>query len=127
MKDHPTHKVTLTLGKVYPPTTHTNVSHTLTLELADGGGAAWRARYLYVNGAKVAHIGVDPNNGVTPQCFGSLLGRDFRFGLPTLRWKTDMGKLHLAAYKVVNRFWHNVDGRYGWGSKYGGLPLFSEE
>lgn len=91
---------------------------TLKVEVADAGGASWRARYLYVNGSKVAHIGVTPNGGTKPQLFGSVAGREFRLPLPTVRWKYPCSPLRMAAYKVVHQFWHNMDGRYGWGSEY---------
>ncbi len=90
----------------------------LKVEVANGGGAAWRARYVYVNGAKVAHIGVDPGDGWKPECFGSVAGKEFRFRLPTLKWKHPCSPVRKAAYKVVSEFWANMDGRYGWGSEY---------
>lgn len=90
----------------------------MKVHVMNGGGAAWRARYLYVDGRKVASIGVTPNEGVTPQLFGSVLGKEFRFPLPTLSWKNPCHPLRMKAYVAVRTFWHNVDGRYGWGSEY---------
>jgi hypothetical protein len=92
----------------------------------------------------VAYIGVDPNNGVKPTLFGgvdlrwdmrfrlayklirlsvgvnglSLAFHMFRLPLPYLPWRSSAGKLYREAYKLSSRFWHNMDGRYGWGSKY---------
>lgn len=94
-----------------------NPKHVIEIHIYDGGGAAWRARYIMINGRKVAHIGVDPNGGTRPEMFGSLLGREFRFSLPTLHWKYPASPLRMRAYKLTSAFWHNVDGRYGWGSE----------
>lgn len=90
----------------------------MKLEIKNAGGAEWRARYVYVNERKVAHIGVVPNNGVNPELFGSLAGKEFRLPLPTVKWKHPCNPLRFAAWKVVHTFWHNMDGRYGWGSEY---------
>lgn len=86
------------------------------IEVRDAGGAAWRARYVYRGGRKVAHLGIDPNDGVKPTLFGSVGGRSFRVGLPTVPWRVGAGRLYLSAYKASRWFWHGMDGRYGWGS-----------
>jgi hypothetical protein len=88
------------------------------IRILDGGCAAWRARYLYVNERKVAHIGIDPTGSHGPQMFGSLLGRSFRFGLPHVRWQYPASPLRMRLYKASSHFWHMMDGRYGWGSAY---------
>lgn len=78
---------------------------------------AWRAAYLYVDGRQVAHIGVDPNHGVRPTLFLKV-GRDnFRYNLPRVPWRMDAGPVYLHLYKLAATFWHNVDGRIGWGAK----------
>ncbi len=78
---------------------------------------AWRAAYLFVDGRQVAHIGVDPDHGVRPKLFAKVAGRSFRFNLPRVPWRQDASPLYLHAYRMSASFWHNVDGRYGWGSK----------
>lgn len=98
----------------------------MKVEVVGAGGSAWRGRYLYVNDRKVAHLGVDPDHGVKPRLFGSVMGKEFHLPLPTLHFKSPASPLRMATYKAVHRFWHNVDGRYGWGTKAGGLPLFHD-
>lgn len=90
----------------------------MKVELETARGCAWRARYLRVNGRQVAHLGVDPNDGTRPQLFGRIFARSFRFALPTVHWKHPMSPLRSRLYGAVHLFWHMVDGRYGWGSKY---------
>lgn len=87
-------------------------------KILGAGCAAWRARYLMLNGRKVAHICLDPSNGRTPTLSGSVAGREFRLRLPTLHWRYNASPLYRRAYQVVNRFWAGVDGRYGWGTIY---------
>ena len=92
------------------------------IEIERAKGCAWRALYVRVNGTQVVHIGVDPNNGTRPQMFGGFfLSREkqgrFRFRLPTVHWHdAQKSEHHMRAYCVMRDFWHNVDGRYGWGS-----------
>ena len=86
-------------------------------EVQTAKGCAWRAVYLRVNGRQVAHIGVDPNNGVTPQAFGGVGSRSFRFMLPRLSWRMNAGPTYTRLYRLSSAFWHKVDGRYGWGTK----------
>ena len=85
------------------------------MQIQTAGGCAWRALYLSLNGRQIAHIGVDPNNGVTPQLFGGFRWKSFRLPLPTLRWKWPCSGVRMFAYRMVHQFWFNVDGRYGWG------------
>lgn len=95
----------------------------LNIEIERARDCAWRALYLRVNGTQIAHIGVDPNHGTRPQMFGGVsLSRtrhgEFRVNLPTIHWyDARKSEHHMRAYRVVRAFWHNVDGRYGWGSK----------
>jgi hypothetical protein len=89
----------------------------MQVQVLNGGGAAWRARYLIVNGRQVAHIGVDPREGVTPALFGAVGNVSFRLPLPTVRWRMNRGRLYLFAYRLSSAFWHGMDGRYGWGTK----------
>ncbi len=89
----------------------------MKLKIMAATKCAWRARYLYINDRKVAYIGIDPNEGVNPQMFGGIIGKTFRFRLPSLSWKYPCSSIRTAAYKAVRTFWHNMDGRYGWGSK----------
>jgi hypothetical protein len=86
------------------------------LELVKAEGCAWRARYLNLDGRQIAHIGVDPNQGVNPSLFGSIAGRSFRFKLPTVPWKCDASPLYLRAYKVSSAFWCGMNGIHGWGT-----------
>lgn len=82
-------------------------------------GCAWRAVYLYVGAQQVAHLGVDPGDGVKPKLFGGLdVGpvHSFRVALPAVRWRNEMSPLRMRAYQLSKAFWHNVDGRFGWGS-----------
>ena len=95
----------------------------MKVEVETGRGAAWRARYLRINGTQRCYIGVDPNDGVTPQLFGGYflhreLQGSFRIPLPTVRFKHPCSPLEARVYGIVRRFWHNMDGRYGWGSEY---------
>lgn len=90
----------------------------MKIKIATAEGAAWRARYVYLDARKIAHIGVDPTASKGPQAFGSIAGHEFRFNLPTLRYANNMSPLRLRLFKLSQRFWHNMDGRYGWGSKY---------
>lgn len=87
------------------------------IKIMDGGGAAWRARYVYVNGDKVAHLGIDPDGGRRPALFGSLAGKEFRVNLPTVPWKYPSSALYLRAHKLSSEFWHGLDGRFGWGTE----------
>lgn len=91
-------------------------------KILDGGGAAWRALYVYVKGRQLAHIGIQPDNGVKPTLFGGVgfapKQYNFRVPLPTIRWKYPHGKVWLRAYKFSQEFWHGMDGRYGWGTKH---------
>lgn len=91
---------------------------------------AWRAIYVQTDlGYRFFHIGVDPNDGVQPKCFGRvsvrlpvrnhdgryLLNWGWRFTLPWVAWGSTYRKPHwfwLPLYKVMRRFWHNVDGRF---------------
>ena len=82
-------------------------------------GCAWRARYVYAfSRVPRFYIGIDPMN-YKPNIFGgwfvhrNMQGK-FRFRLPTIRWKYPCGRFWLMAYKVNARFWHNMDGRWGW-------------
>jgi len=88
-------------------------------------GCAWRAVYLYVGNQQVAHLGVDPGDGVTPKIFGGVnvglvhsfrLIHSFRVALPAVRWRNEMSPLRMRVYRLSKAFWHNVDGRFGWGS-----------
>lgn len=83
-----------------------------TIKVRDAKGCAWRARYLYLNDQKVAHLSVDPNDGTKPTLSGSVMGRTFRVNLPTLHWRTDAGPIYTRAYQIVRHFWHKVDGRF---------------
>ena len=83
---------------------------------------AWRATYVSVRGSQVLHFGVDPHNGVRPTFFWGLrVARGWswggRFALPWVRWTYPASPLRLALYRASSRFWHKVDGRYGWGSR----------
>lgn len=95
-------------------------------------GSAWRALYFYVAGRQVLHFGVSPDSGVKPTFFGGVSlgpyevrGRrwngkslNWRIQLPVIRWRyATRSKALMAAYRVQSRFWHQMDGRYGWGSK----------
>ena len=80
---------------------------------------AWRAVYIYgFSRVPRLFIGIDPDRN-KPTVFGGwFLHRNkqgtFRFRLPTIRWKYPHGRFWLMAYKVNARFWHGMDGRYGW-------------
>ncbi len=89
------------------------------LEVVRAEKCAWRARYVYVNGNQVAHIGVDPHDGNKPQVFGGIGPWNFRIRLPTLPWRINAGPLYVRAYQLVRKFWFGVDGRYGWGKLEG--------
>ena len=81
---------------------------------------AWRAVYIYgFSRVPRFYIGIDPTTGSGPQLFGGwqiTLNRagSFRFNLPSIHWKHPHGRAWLMAYRVSSRFWHNMDGRYGW-------------
>jgi hypothetical protein len=85
----------------------------MKLELKSANGAAWRARYLYVDGKQVAHVGIDPTE--RPTLFGRIASHSFRVALPRVPWKYPCSPAYLKAYQLSNNFWHNMDGRYGWG------------
>ena len=89
----------------------------MKLEIKDASHAAWRARYVYLDGRKIAHLGFDPDSS-NPQVFGSVNGHEFRFRVPTIRWTYPMAPWKLKLYMIQNQFLHNMDGRYGWGSPY---------
>lgn len=94
--------------------------------MMDGGGAAWRARYLYRDGSQVARIVVDPHDGRRPTMSLAIVirkrERELRVPLPRIPWRwcvvTRYARPVVALYKASQWFWHNVDGRYGWGSEY---------
>jgi hypothetical protein len=89
-----------------------------TIEIKTAEGCAWRARYLYINGQQVAHVSIDPRDGTDPQCSGSLGRFSFRFRLPRIPWRmATRNTLFMHAYQASQRFWHGVDGRYGWGTE----------
>jgi hypothetical protein len=77
---------------------------------------AWRARYVFVNDRKVFHLGFDPEQS-RPQLFGSLLGREFRLRVPTIRWSQHLKGIKLKLWRLQHSFLHNMDGRYGWGTR----------
>lgn len=102
----------------------------ITIQFAER--CAWRA--FYISRTTMAdgygrhqflHMGVDPKDGVRPQFFGSIgnpwnrRGRSLRWRLPLPRvaWKFPAGPVHRACYRLSSKFWHGVDGRYGWGTK----------
>lgn len=128
-----TYKLTLVRGRM-PTWPHPDdtVDHKLTLEWADAGASAWRGRYLYLNGRMVFRLVVDPNNGIKPTLSadvglggGKMWG--FRAILPWMRWRPNMGPVRSRAYKVVSIFWHNMDGRFGWGTEASGIPMWGKE
>lgn len=88
------------------------------IEVLNGGGAAWRARYVHVRGRQWVSFGIDPNHGTWPQAFGNVGRWSFRFGLPRVAWRYPMSPARSVAYRLSSRFWHNMDGRVGWGSEY---------
>lgn len=90
----------------------------LTVAVESAKGCAWRARYLYLNGRQIAHIGVDPNNGVKPKAFGGVGGMSFRFTLPWVAWRYNASPLLRPLERMSSWFYHNLDGRYGWGTEY---------
>ena len=78
--------------------------------------SAWRAVYVYLRGAQVFHLGVDPNIGRQsrgPEFFGGLpMARlAWRLPLPAYRWRYPMNRLQRAVFNLSQRFWHAVDGR----------------
>ena len=81
---------------------------------------AWRALYVYsATGPQWFRIGVDPMNGVKPQCFGMVRigSRQFtwRFVLPYVAWKSTSRfpkGLWTRMYRVSQRFWFKVDNRW---------------
>jgi hypothetical protein len=86
-----------------------------------GGGAAWRARYVYwgesfQSARKIAHLGIDPTAS-RPNVFGSLLGHEFRFEIPRLGHAYPASPLRRKAYELQSRILCGLDGRYGWGTK----------
>lgn len=102
----------------------------MKMKVMDGGGAAWRARYLYCDDTLVCHIGIDPNGGTNPVLFGGIGGwwikrkrwiphLWWRIPLPRIPWRwvmeTDYDPFCIFFYKLFSRFWHGMDGRYGWG------------
>jgi len=87
----------------------------MKIKMMTANGSAWRAVYLFVNDRQVAHLGVDPNDGVKPVAFGGVLSHGFRVGLPHVPWRSNAGSMYVRAYKASSMFWHKVDGRYGWG------------
>ena len=91
-------------------------------------GCAWRAVYVrwtaverqgcYVvptgRERRLLTLGIDPNDGTKPQVFGNVLGLDFRFRLPVLRWSMRVVSCRPLYwfYRKQSAFWHRVDGRY---------------
>jgi hypothetical protein len=79
---------------------------------------AWRAVYVYsVSGPQWFRIGVDPMDGVKPQCFGMVRigSRQFtwRFVLPYVSFRVARKhSLLMRLYQVSKRFWSKVDGRW---------------
>src|ERR1700677_3891769 len=102
-----------TMWAIKPPHKECSI---MKLQVVKATGCAWRARYLYLDGKKIAYIGVDPNRDTAPQLFGGVAGRNFRFKLPYVSFRNTSSPLYLRAYKMSQAFWHGVDGRYGWGS-----------
>jgi hypothetical protein len=96
---------------------------------------AWRGLYVYVRGRQLARVTLDPNNGTKPtltvalpigwyrSCTGEIHPRLIapRIPLPYIPWRwcmaTGYARPVLAVYKASQRLYHNLDGRYGWGSK----------
>jgi hypothetical protein len=102
--------------------------------------AAWRA--LYIARANTSdgygrhqffHIGIDPNDGIRPTLFGGFVnpwnrrGFSFRWRvpLPHVKWKNGGGsRFHLFLYGISHKFWHKMDGRFGWGT---GVPTWKAQ
>lgn len=95
---------------------------TKKIMIENGGGAAWRARYIYLgetlkSARLIAHIGIDPTASPGPQVFGSVAGKSFRVLVPTLRWKHRASPLRKHMYQIQQHLILGLDGRYGWGAK----------
>lgn len=85
------------------------------MRIAFANRCAWRAFYIYLDsGRKIAHLGIDPTADRGPTCFGSIAGFSWRFGLPHFKWKYPCSPIRMAAYRLSQRFYHGLDGRYGW-------------
>lgn len=82
---------------------------------------AWRGIYLHRNnGRQIFRITVDPGIGSSfgiPTINIAFMGRQgFRCNLPHIPWrwvmKGNYSKFRTALYKLSQRFWFAVDGRY---------------
>lgn len=100
-----------------------------SMNITTAKGCAWRAFYVArdlpdgYGRHQFFHLGVDPNNGVRPVCFGAIGNpwkrRGFRicwrFPLPWVRWRPVQDQrfraLWLAEYRLAKWFWLRVDGR----------------
>jgi hypothetical protein len=102
------------------------------IEFADH--CAWRA--FYVSRANTSdgygrhqflHLGIDPStsSSIGPALFGGVVNPwnrrgwafHWRVKLPCVRWKCPASPLRRWLYGLSSRFWHGLDGRYGWGRK----------
>ncbi len=106
----------------------------LNLSIQSSEGCAWRALYFsrvtkcidHVTGKDYGpsrhqffHIGVDPVADRGPQFFGGFcnpwnrrgLSFSWRFRLPRMRWRQNMGPIASRVYMAQQRFWYSLDGR----------------
>jgi hypothetical protein len=116
----------------------------LKITISSAQECAWRGRYLYLHmkdsngsGRLLARATIDPSPnscrwhkranlsialpiGWYTSCAGLRYPRllELDIPLPYMHWHHPMGGVRLALYKLSSRFWHNMDGRYGWGSSY---------
>lgn len=102
------------------------------LSIKTAEGCAWRGLYLYLRDKQLGRIVLDPNGGCKPRldiaipvgwylsCAKLRYPRLFviKIPLPYIKWKWPCGRLRLCLYKLSSRFYHNLDGRYGWYGKY---------
>ena len=90
------------------------------LSVRTAGGCQGRARDLYAfSRVPRFFVGIDPDHGNKPTLFGGwYISRNrqgrFRFRLPSLRWQYQQKGVRKWAWWLSAKFWHHMDGRYGW-------------
>lgn len=94
----------------------------LHIQFADR--CAWRAVYFSTvtnnQRRQFMHFSIDPSDCYVKPTFSGSCGRwHWRIRLPVVRWVPNAGPLRRAFYQASARFWHGMDGRFGWGTRKG--------
>jgi hypothetical protein len=102
------------------------------MRIRTAGGCQWRGIYISFERrpkqfVQFFAIILDPDNGINPKLIlllpvGSFTNcngewpdeQRFEIPLPRIAFKYPCSRIRSLAYQFISRFWHNVDGRYGW-------------